>query len=255
MYNQYKVTASYSTSDGSTPSASVILSGTQFGSSGYTSTLTKLAQTTWLDATTGWSVNNPVASGSQRWDAASGTSGTVSGATTVAPSYYHQCYQTLSYVVVDGGSPSAPTATGTSFGSAYAPSLTTSATGYWFDASGSIAISTSTGTNEQWAPSPASVSATSANTLVVSLYNQFKQTLSYVVVDGGSLSAPTASGTSLGSVYAPSLTTSATGYWFDASGSIAISTSTGTNEQWVPSPLSIVATSAHTQVVSLYNQF
>jgi hypothetical protein len=168
---------------------------------------------------------------------------------------YNQYKQTLSYVVVDGGSPSAPTAAGTSLGSVYAPSLTLSAAGYWFDASGSVAISTPTGTNEQWAPSPASVSVTSANTQVFSLYNQYKQTLSYVVVDGGSPSAPTATGKSLGSVYAPSLTLSAAGYWFDASGSVAISTPTGTNEQWAPSPASVSVTSANTQVFSLYNQY
>ncbi len=198
MYNQYQITANYSTSDSSVPSSSITLSGTQFGSSSYSLALATSAQVIWLDAGTGWSVNNPATSGTQRWDAASGTSGTVSSAAAVAPLYYHQYLQTLSYQVVDGGSPSSPTATGTSLGSVYAPSLTTSATGYWFDASGSIAISTSTGTNEHWVPSPLSISATSAHTQVVSMYNQFTQTLSYFVVDGGSPSAPTASGTSLG---------------------------------------------------------
>ena len=256
MYNQYQVTASYSTSDGSTPSASVTLSGTQFGSNSYTLTLTTSAQTTWLDAGTGWSVNNPITSGTQRWDATSGTSGTVSSAVTIAPSYYHQYEQTLSYTVVDGGSPTAPTATGTEFGSAYTPTLTPTPTGYWFDASGSITFSTSTsGSTEHWSPSPASISATAAHTQVVSMYNQYLQTLSYTVVDGGTPTAPTATGTSLGSAYAPSLTTTATGYWFDASGSITFSTPTGTNEQWVPSPASISATSANTQVVSMYNQY
>jgi hypothetical protein len=255
-YDQYQISASYSTSDSTTPSSSVTLSGTQFGSSSYQLTLTTAVQNPWLDAGTGWSVNNPITSGTQRWDAASGISGTVSSATAIAPSYYHQYDQTLSYVVVDGGSPSAPKATGTSLGAAYAPTLTTTATAYWFDASGSIAISTSTGTNEQWAPSPASVSATQANTQVVSMYNQYKQTLSYVVVDGGSPSAPTATGLSLGSAYAPSLTTTATGYWFDASGSITFSTSTsGSTERWAPSPASVSATQSNTQVVSMYNQY
>ena len=124
-------------------------------------------------------------------------------------------------------SPTAPTATGTSLGSAYTPSLTTTATGYWFDATGTITISTPTsGTSERWSPSPVSVSATSSNTQVFSMYNQYKQTLSYLVVDGGSPTAPTATGTSLGSAYAPTLTTTATAYWFDATGTIAISTPT-----------------------------
>ncbi|MGA2698423.1 MAG: hypothetical protein ABSE74_02155, partial [Methanoregula sp.] len=61
---------------------------------------------------------------------------------TVNPLYYHQYLQTLSYSVVGGGSPTAPTATGTALGVAYAPSLTTTATPYWFDASGSVTFST-----------------------------------------------------------------------------------------------------------------
>ena len=219
--------------------------------------LTTSAQTTWLDYNTGWSVNNPIVAGSgtEQWQASSGTSGTITTATTLNPLYYHQYKQTLSYLVVDGGSPAAPTATGASLGSVYAPSLTTAAMPYWFDASGSITISTPTGTNEQWAPNPASISATQANTTVVSMYNQYKQTLSYLVVDGGSPAAPTATGASLGSVYAPSLTTAAMPYWFDASGSITISTPTGTNEQWAPNPASISATQANTTVVSMYNQY
>ncbi len=216
-YDQYQVSAKYSTSDGTTPSSSVTLSATQFGSALPTTNLGTTNQNLWLDAGTGWSVNSLFTSGTQRWDAASGTSGTVSSSTTITPSYYHQCYQTLSYVVIDGGSPSAPTAAGTSLGSAYAPSLTTSATGYWFDASGSIAISTSTGTNEQWAPSPASVSATSANTLVVSMYNQYKVTASYSTSDGSTPSASVIlSGTQFGSSgYTLTLTKVAQTTWLD----------------------------------------
>ena len=248
-YNQYKQTLSYSVSGGGSPTAPTLTS-TQFGDS-YTPTLTGTAMAYWLDSGQSWSVTNPLGgSGStERWDSSQTVSGTVSlsSPTTVGGSlvfaYYNQYLQTLSYSVIDGGTPTAPTATGTEFGSAYASSLTTTATGYWFDATGSVTFSTSTGTNEQWAPSPSSVSATSSNTQVFSMYNQYKQTLSYTIVDGGSPTAPTATGTSLGSVYAPSLTTTATVYWFDATGVITISTPTnGASESWSPSPASISAT-------------
>jgi hypothetical protein len=80
--------------------------------------------------------------------------------------------------VSGGGSPS-PSATGTSLGVAYVPSLTTTATGYWFDASGSITFSTSTGgTGEQWTPVPASISATLSQTQVVSMRHQWLVTFS-----------------------------------------------------------------------------
>jgi hypothetical protein len=224
-YEQFKVTASYSTSDGSTPSASVILSGTQLGSSSYTLTLTTSAQVTWLDAGTGWSVNNPITSGTQRWNAASGTSGTVSSAVTVAPLYYHQYQQTLSYTVVGGGSPSAPTATGTSLGSAYAPALVLNTpTAYWFDASGSITISTLTGTNEQWAPSPATISATSAHTQVVSMYNQYQLTVtaSPSGAIGGTFQITY---TQLGTTYTNQPQTTTWMPWVDASTTATVSSS------------------------------
>ena len=219
--------------------------------------MTTTATAYWFDASGSISFGTVAATGgNEQWAPKTASISATSSASTVV-SMYNQFKQTLSYSVVDGGSPSSgPTATGTSLGSAYAPTLTTTPTAYWFDATGSISISTVTsGSTERWPPSPASVSATSSASTVVSMYNQYKQTLSYSVVDGGTPSAPTATGTSLGSAYAPSLTTSATAYWFDASSSITFSTSTGTNEQWAPKPSSVSATSSSTTAVSMYNQF
>lgn len=88
---QYKITASYSTSDSSNPSANVVLSGTSLGAASST-TLKTTPQTVWLDAGTTWSVNSPIvaSSGTTQWIATSGTSGTVSATVTVSPLYYHQ---------------------------------------------------------------------------------------------------------------------------------------------------------------------
>ena len=184
MYHQYQVSASYSTSDATSPSSAVILTGTALGSAS-TPTLTTFVQQTWLDAGSGWSINNPIISGTQRWNTASGNSGTVSLALTIAPFYYHQYQQTLSYNIVGGGSPSAPTATGTASGVAYTPSLTTTASPYWFDASGSVTFSTSTGVaGEQWVPVPSSVTATSAHTQVVSMHHQYQVTFTQNGLDG-----------------------------------------------------------------------
>ena len=123
---------------------------------------------------------NSAGSASTTWSYTTAASGTDMQSTTV----YYQNQQTLSYSVVGGGSPSATTATGRAVGVAYAPSLTTSAANYWFDYSTtSIAFSTPTGTNEQWAPNPSSLSATSSNTQVVSLYNQYKVTFTETGID------------------------------------------------------------------------
>jgi hypothetical protein len=96
-YHQYQATANYSTSDGSTPSSNVVLSGTQNGSTTYQLTLTTSTQTTWLDANTTWQVNNPITAigGTEQWMASSGTSGTVTQAFMVSPTYAHQYYLTV----------------------------------------------------------------------------------------------------------------------------------------------------------------
>jgi uncharacterized membrane protein len=145
-------------------------------------TLTKSAQTTWLDATTSWSVNNPITSGTQRWDAASGTTGTITAAVTIAPSYYHQYQFTLSYSVTGGGTGySAPTLTATQFGSSYKPTLSTTATQYWLDAGSSWSVTnplTGSSSSERWDTSQTtSGTVSAAQTTVFTYYNQYSLTV------------------------------------------------------------------------------
>jgi hypothetical protein len=188
-YHQYQVSAKYSTSDGTTPSSSVTLSGTQFGSSNYQLTLTTAVQNVWLDTGTAWSVNNPITSGSEKWDATSGTSGTVSGAVTVAPSYYDQYQFTLSYSVTGGGTGySAPTLTATQFGSSYTPTLSTTGTQYWLDAGSLWSVSnplSGSSSSERWETSQtasgtvsSSSPTTAGNSLTFTYYNQYQVTFS-----------------------------------------------------------------------------
>ncbi|HMK95000.1 MAG TPA: hypothetical protein VK536_06310, partial [Candidatus Limnocylindrales bacterium] len=189
FYHQYQATASYSISDSSTPSSSIVLSGTQFGSSSYTLTLTKSAQKTWLDAATSWSVTNPITSGSERWDASSGTSGTMTGTATIAPSYYDQYQFTLAYSVTGGGTGySAPTLTATQFGVSYKPTLGTTGTQYWLDSGTSWSITnplSGSGSSQRWQTSQtasgtvsSSSPTTAGNSLTFAFYNQYKVTFS-----------------------------------------------------------------------------
>ena len=62
-------------SDTSTPTSIVQLSGTQSGNINFKFDLTKTAQTVWLDAGTGWSVNTPItaASNTERWNVSIGS--------------------------------------------------------------------------------------------------------------------------------------------------------------------------------------
>jgi hypothetical protein len=173
------------------------LTGSLFGTSGATvlslnvAGVSSASNTAWSDynyAVT-FPASTTLSGSSERWSISNAysTAALTAGGNSYSPSinYYNQYKQTLSYQVVDGGSPSSPTATGTSSGSAYVQTLTTTATAYWFDASGSIAISTSTGaTGEQWAPNPASIAATTTNTQVVSVYHQYQ--VSFAVTPSGS---------------------------------------------------------------------
>jgi hypothetical protein len=82
------------------------------------------------DATTTRYRFNNANSASTTWSYTTGATGTTDTKTNTV---YYQLRQTLSYSIVNGGSPSSPTASGTAVGVAYAPSLTTSAANYWFD--------------------------------------------------------------------------------------------------------------------------
>ena len=261
MYHQYQVTASYSTSDASTPSASVILTGTALGSAS-APTLTTSAQQVWLDAGTGWSVNTLITSGTQRWNAASGTSGAVSSAITVAPIYYHQYQQTFSYVVSGGGSPTAPTLTSTQSGGSYTPVLTGSAVGYWLDAGVSWAVTNplggSTGSQRWQTSQTVSGSVGSAQTVVFTYYSQYMITLSYSVVGGGSgYSAPSFTANAFGVSSPQTLTGSGVGYWFDAGSWSAINPLGGSSgsEQWTTTTGTGTISSSQTIVLTYNNQY
>ncbi|MHB1909436.1 MAG: InlB B-repeat-containing protein [Nitrososphaerales archaeon] len=126
-YHQFLATASFVTSDGSTPSSAVVLNGVQFGNSNFQVALNTAPQNVWLDSQTTWSVNNPIValSSTERWDAMSGNSGSVSGSTTIDPFYYHQFFLTVNT------SPSG-----------LAPSPATPSSG-WYNAGSSVSLNAS----------------------------------------------------------------------------------------------------------------
>ncbi len=90
-YHQYGVPASYSTSDGSTPSDSVILWGYQNGSL-VSIALTQDVEKTWLDSGTLWQVNSAIPSqfSTERWYYGPSLSGHAGPSTSIAPLFYHQ---------------------------------------------------------------------------------------------------------------------------------------------------------------------
>ena len=265
VQNTHSVTMSYGNPAGGD---TLSLTGTYLGQAstiltlnvGGVSTASSLAWSDYNTAVT-FSASTTLSNSTQRWaiNGAYSTGVLTTGGNTYSRTYYHQCLQTLSYSINGGGTGySAPIFTANTFGVSAPQTLTTSATGYWFDAS-SWSVTNPLGgssSSQQWQTSQTtSGTISSSATTAFAYYHQYLQTLSYSV-SGGSPSAPSATGTSLGVAYVPSLTTTATGYWFDASGSITFSTSVGgTGERWTPVPASISATLSQTQVVSMSHQW
>ena len=134
VISQYQVTFNYQVLGGgspSPPSVTYISLGSQ-----YTITAGPLA-TVWADYGSTYTYTpNPLTglSGSERWQAPNGTSGTVSSSTTIAPVYYHQYQVTASYSTSDGSVPSsAPLLMGTQLGSNCQVALTKTNQTIWLD--------------------------------------------------------------------------------------------------------------------------
>jgi hypothetical protein len=181
-YNtQYQVTFNYQVSGGgsgySAPSVTYYQSGSQL------SVTVGPSATVWVDSGSTYTyTNNPLtgSGSSERWYASSGTSETISSSTTINPTYYNQYMMTLSYSVNGGGSGySAPTFAANQYGASAPQTLTTTATGYWFDAGASWTVTNplggSSGT-ERWYTSQAVSGTVSATTIAFVYYNQYQVT-------------------------------------------------------------------------------
>jgi len=223
---QYLATASYSTSDLSTPSSPVVLSGTQCGSP-FTLPLTTSPQTAWLDAGTGWSTNNPIATPTEQWFAPSGTSGTITGPTTIAPFYYHQyigaSQMTVSYQVIGGGT-IPPTFNYVQGGAPQALTLSATPTAVSFDASSTWSVTPnpltgSSGTERWYSNQPLTGPSLPGSVFVFRFYHQYLATASYSTTPPDSVptSPVVLSATQFGdNTFTLTLTKSAQTVWLDA---------------------------------------
>jgi len=262
---QLTMTVSYAVSGGGSPSPPTF----NYVHAGISSTygLSTTPTAISVDAGTSWSVTpNPLSgsTSSERWQSNQALIGTAS-TTTIVFRFYHQYPQTLSYLIVgDGTGFSAPIFTANSYGMSTPQTLTTSLTGYWYDAGSSWAVTnplTGSTSSERWSSvQTVSGTITSSRTLTFTYYHQFLQTLSYAVVGGGSsYSAPTFAATRFGGSVPQTLSTSASGYWFDSGSTwtltnpLAGSTS---SEQWItPQPSTGSISSAQTVAFAYQHQY
>ena len=148
-----------------------------------TYTLTATPTAIPVDVGSSWSVTpNPLSgsTSSEWWYSNQALSGTAS-ATTIVFVFYHQYLWTLSYAVSGEGSGySAPTFTATQFGASTPQTLTTSATGYWYDAGSSWAVTNpltgSTGSERWYTSQTTSGTISSAQTIAFSYQHQYQVT-------------------------------------------------------------------------------
>jgi len=143
-----------------------------------------------VDSGSSWSVTpNPLAcSGpSERWQSSQALTGSAS-ATTIVFNFYHQYLQTLSYSVIGGGSPSAPSFTGTQFGTSASQVLTSSPTAYWYDAGSSWSVTNPlsglTG-SEQWVANQTTGTIQSSQALAIGYQHQYMLTMQVSPSGGG----------------------------------------------------------------------
>ncbi len=173
---QYGQTLCYTVSGGGTPLAPSFTAN-QLGSP-FSQTLTTSATTYYFDSGSDWVETDPLtgSGNSERWQSNQTLIGTISGALTLNITYYHQLQQTLSYSVAGGGSPTAPTFTANQFGSSTSATLTSKASGTWFDANASWTVTNPLGgstNSERWFYLHANGRILGAQTLVFSYSHQY----------------------------------------------------------------------------------
>jgi hypothetical protein len=243
-WNQWLFTGSYSIIDGGVVCGVApcyhkpTVQGTQFGKA-FSFTLSTTSTTHWLDATTGWSVTNPLrgSSSTNRWDSGGATAGTVGAPVFEAVVYYHQKVLTLSYAVVDGGSPTGPALTATVWGNAgVIGGLFTTPTGYWLDAGTPWSVTnplTGSTSTERWQTSSATSGAVTVQTLKFTYNHQFFVTFAASPGGDGTVSPP--------------------GGWFNAGATVGISATPAAGHAfslWTSSTASITIASTTTASTS-----
>lgn len=141
-----------------------------------TATLSSVAATYWLDASSQWNVSRvlPNSTADERWMTPELTSGTTTSTATMVFRYYHQFLAKLEYQVLGGGSPVSPTYGYISLGNETSSTLSTSLTSYWAD-SGTVWNATnilgSSASDERWVTTSATTGLVSAPFSEVLSYN------------------------------------------------------------------------------------
>jgi hypothetical protein len=194
-FAQLTMTVSYSVAGGGAGYSDPIFNYVHGGQSN-TYILTATSTGISVDSGSAWSVTpNPLTGStpSERWYSSQTLSGTAS-TTTIVFTFYHQYLQTLSYAVSGGGSGySAPIFTANRYGVSAAQTLTSTATGYWYDAGSPWSATpnplSGSGTSECWiSAQTTSGTLSSAQAIVFAYQHQYYLTTQVNPSSGGTVS-------------------------------------------------------------------
>jgi len=264
-FHQFLITLSYEVVGGGSPSpplfAETSLGQAQTGP--LTHTLPGQQVNTWADSGSAYQLLQtlPGSTSTERWYG-SGASGDAGGPATVSATYYHQFYIAVSYAILDGGTPPAPTLLYEVQGSPSTYPLTENPSLIWADdnswslppiLNGSMA-------SERWAAAAGVNGTVDSNTPISPQYfHQFTVIASFSVSDDSSPSAPSLSSGQFGEGYSAILQRVATTYWLDNGASWSVDnplTGSGPSERWVAlAPLKGVVSSAETISLEFFHQF
>jgi len=190
-FHQYKVSFSYTVVGGGSG-----YSPPEAGSTGFGATLTLGGNTSaWVDS--GATLSYPSAlSGStldDRWSSLNSSLNIESPESIVIP-YYHQVSIAFEYEFLGGGSATAPTLSGTSYGSRFASQVSNSS-GYFLDEGTGWSLSSvlpGGGAGERWSASEGTNgSATSPESVMIAYSHQYLLSVSYAEAGGRSVSPQT----------------------------------------------------------------
>ncbi len=242
----------------------IVVNGTQLGSSGQTVCSIKVSTGAGEFSCEGWTDYNTQAlmgflqlSQQQRWASPQSSFTDTSGGNQHPANYFLQVLEGFSYSVIgSSGAPSSPTLSFTSLGSPNSSPLIGSATSIWLDSGSSWAVPqslTGSSSTERWQTTVTTGAATANKTATIVYYHQFLVDFGFSIVGGGTAYvSPLVQFTSFG---APA---SGTQNWVDAgspfnyTNPLAGSTSV---ERWLAASPKGTVSSSTTVNPTYYHQF
>ena len=188
-YHEYLVTFGFSVIGGGSNYTAPSVTCQEFGSPITKTTGTQI----WADAAQ-YSFQTLLtgSTSSERW-AANSTSGMISSSGNINAEYFHQYLTIVSYSVIGGGTPGAPTFSAATFGSSLIQTLTTQPQALWIDTNATYSVtnllSGSTST-ERWQPNVSTAgNVVSSSTINIPYYHQYYVTINQNPIKGGSVSS------------------------------------------------------------------